>query len=159
MASQPKFRESDSAVCLPLHRFAPLLLVATPLLVGCGGELIHTTGVVELDGTAVPNAAVMFLPVEGGRPATGRTDADGRFVLTSLEAGDGVTPGAYKVAITACEALVQEDEAGPLTDEDYDAQVHWIVPEPYSRAETSGLEVTVSRSSHHFQFALSAGRP
>ena len=141
------------------HRFTLLVVLVAPLLAGCGDALIRTTGVVELHGEPVPHAAVMFLPVDGGRPATGRTDAAGHFTLTTLDPGDGAAPGAYNVTITACESLVQEDEGGPITDEDYDAEVRWIVPQPYSRAETSGLEATVSRTNHHFRFDLPANGP
>jgi hypothetical protein len=129
------------------------------LLAGCGGGLIRTTGVVELDGAPIPNAAVMFLPVKGGRPATGRTDAAGHFVLTTFEPGDGAAAGTYKVTITACESLVQEDESGPIVEEEYDAEVRWIVPQPYTQAESSGLEATVDRNNHHFSFNLSASGP
>jgi hypothetical protein len=108
-----------------------------------------------IDGDPIRNAAVMFVPVDGGRPSTGRTDAEGRFELSTIVPGDGTAPGEYAVTITACESLVPEDEAGPVTDEDYEnEQIRWIVPQRYSRAETSGLTADVGRKNHEFPFEL-----
>jgi hypothetical protein len=105
----------------------------------------------------------MFVPVDGGRPATGRTDAHGRFELSTIDPGDGTAAGEYTVTITACESLVQEDEAGPVTDEDYEnKQIRWIAPQRYSRAKTSGLTADVGRKNHDFLFELEtaeSGKP
>jgi hypothetical protein len=135
----------------------PLLFlsICSLCLTSCGGGLIRTSGVVTLDGDPIRNAAVMFVPVDGGRPSTGRTDAEGRFELSTIVPGDGTAPGEYTVTITACESLVPEDEAGPVTDEDYEnEQIRWIVPQRYSRAETSGLTADVGRKNHEFPFEL-----
>src|SRR5262245_52152236 len=74
------------------------LLIAGP---GCGGNLVKVKGVVTLDGKPVKDAAVLF-ECEGAesRPATGRTDGDGVFTLSTYKPGDGVRPGDYKVVIT-----------------------------------------------------------
>src|SRR5262245_13856277 len=74
------------------------LLIAGP---GCGGNLVKVKGVVTLDGKPVKDAVVLF-ERDGAesRPATGRTDSDGVFTLSTYKPGDGVRPGDYKVAIT-----------------------------------------------------------
>jgi hypothetical protein len=78
------------------------LLVAAA---GCGGK--HTpvpvSGVVTLDGQPVEGATVYFYMVgdeREGRPATGTTNKDGEFRLSTLGNEDGALPGRYKVVVT-----------------------------------------------------------
>ena len=52
-------------------------------------------GMITLDGQPVENVTVELVPNEGGRSATGRTNANGQFELEK-----GVNPGNYKVRIT-----------------------------------------------------------
>ena len=52
-------------------------------------------GMITLDGQPVENVTVEFVPNEGGRFATGRTNANGQFEIEK-----DVTPGNYKVRIT-----------------------------------------------------------
>jgi hypothetical protein len=56
-----------------------------------------------LDGAPLAGAAVSFVPQTQGveRLATGRTDADGEFTLTTLRTDDGAVPGEYKVTVAA----------------------------------------------------------
>lgn len=80
-------------------------LLAAGLVVvggGCGGGgYTKVTGVVLLDGQPVPDAAVAFVPENpSGEGATGYTDEDGRFTMTSTRSS-GVQPGVYKVRIEA----------------------------------------------------------
>jgi hypothetical protein len=82
---------------------AGLLTAGLVALCGCGGkagyESVH--GVVLLDGEPVPEAAVAFVPEDpNGEGATGYTDEDGRFVMSSTSV-TGVKPGKYKVRIEA----------------------------------------------------------
>lgn len=53
-----------------------------------------------LDGKPLGNATVQFTPDGKGRDASGTTDKDGRFTLSTVKPGDGVMPGNYKVVIT-----------------------------------------------------------
>jgi hypothetical protein len=69
---------------------------------GCGSKLVKVKGVLTLEGQPVEGAVVTFASPDGrGRPATGQTDAEGRFTLTTLEEGDGALPGDYRVLIGA----------------------------------------------------------
>jgi hypothetical protein len=57
-------------------------------------------GIVTLDGKPLPWATVTFVSAEEGRrPASGVTDADGAFELTTFDTGDGALPGSYRVTI------------------------------------------------------------
>lgn len=72
------------------------------LVVGCGPkgpELASVTGKVTLDGTPVTNGLVTFVPVGGGRPATGKTDANGQYTLVGVD-GKGALLGQHRVTVT-----------------------------------------------------------
>jgi hypothetical protein len=73
---------------------------------GCGPSRparIPITGLVTFDGEPLAGASVTLVPVAGGRPATGATDAAGRFSLTTFGGQDGVIPGGYDAAVTKLE--------------------------------------------------------
>jgi len=69
---------------------------------GCGGsKLVQVKGVVTLDGKPLSLATITFNPIEGaGRSASGLSDEDGNFELTTLRTNDGAAPGEYKVTVT-----------------------------------------------------------
>jgi hypothetical protein len=71
------------------------------LTAGCGSQLktVKVEGVVTLDGKALPGATVTFTPLGEGRSASGRTDRDGGFRLTTFRTDDGALPGEYKVIV------------------------------------------------------------
>jgi hypothetical protein len=107
-----------------------------------------------LDGKPPPNAAVMFIPEDGSRVATGRTDSEGCFRLTTFKPGDGAFPGEHRVTVTAFVpnpvrtrsraggSGVAGDDSGATTDDgpggsgdeclDF-APSLWVAPEHYSR--------------------------
>lgn len=74
-------------------------------LPGCGGdedvpETAPASGVVLYQGKPVNEADVTFHPQAAeGHPAVGRTDAEGRFVLTTYGAQDGAVLGTHAVTI------------------------------------------------------------
>lgn len=81
--------------------------LATSLLVGCGGGPNNpptqaVTGTVMFSGKAVEGAIVTFVPEAGGtgQPAAGKTDASGKYSLTTFVADDGAVAGAYKVKVS-----------------------------------------------------------
>lgn len=135
---------------------ARLRLAALALLVAAGCsrslELIPVTGIVTLDGKPVEDAAVLFMPMAGGPAASGTTDAQGRFQLSSVNQS-GVVPGEHQVTITKQTMLgITPDglpDAGGI-------RIQWHVPEKYSRPETSGLKANVDPSQGEFRFSLSS---
>ncbi|NUQ65546.1 MAG: hypothetical protein HUU20_24015 [Pirellulales bacterium] len=87
------------ATCVCTAVIAGLVLGLT----GCGGgeavpETAPVRGVVTYKGNPVADAQVAFRP-EKGNPATGRTDAEGKFVLTTFKAEDGAVPGTHSVTV------------------------------------------------------------
>lgn len=93
----PKKALAAMRVCLAL--IAVLLVLSLP---GCGGgefaETAEVSGVVLYKGQPVAGAEVNFHPAEG-HPATGRTEPDGRFVLSTYAAEDGAVPGTHTVTV------------------------------------------------------------
>src|SRR5262249_29630685 len=89
---------------------------------GCGGRKgpVAVAGVVLLDGKPVAGATVSFLPTgETGRPATGLTDGQGVFRLTTSDKGDGALPGDYRVVVAR---LVPKAPDGPRWTEYWDQE-------------------------------------
>lgn len=80
-----------------------LSVLGTTLIVagsGCGArKVVATSGVVTWEGKPLANANVVFLPTGSGPQATGYTDDEGKFELTTFNRKDGAIPGQYKVVI------------------------------------------------------------
>jgi hypothetical protein len=127
--------------------FSAMLLVATGA--GCGPSrpgLLPVDGVVTLDGKPLAEASVVFQPAGGGRPATGVTDANGRFKVGTFKPRDGALPGAHVVTVARSEGTSPSD-------------TRWISPKIYSLADQSGLSATVAPGSTTFTFDLSSQQP
>jgi len=154
-----------------------LTLVLCLTLVGSFGckkgglkGLVQLSGTVTLDGEPVEGATVMFAPEtkdENSRSATAVTQADGSFVAMTLQPGDGVFPGTYKISVSkmtearsAAEVLGKksatsvEDKGNEETMSDAEAaqmsylkdEVEELMPAQYISPFTSGLSVTVDKS-------------
>jgi len=71
---------------------------------GCGRDapdLGQVSGTVTLDGKALPNARVVFQPMdEGGSASEARTDENGYYELMYLYDMPGALPGKYKVRVS-----------------------------------------------------------
>lgn len=138
----------------------PVCLLAMAFLLsltGCGGSpYVPVTGVVTLDGKAVEGAAVMFIPVADHHlPATGKTDANGKFTLKTNSA-DGAMPGDYLVTVTAVKISGVTTEAGGVSGvvsaEGF--REEWLVPQIYSSPKSSGLSHPVSKGMQPVQILL-----
>jgi hypothetical protein len=84
-----------------------VLALAAGLAAGCGGtSLAPVRGVVKLDGSPLADASVEFIAQDqGGRDASGFTDANGVFTISTFKPGDGAMPGKYKVVIQPTAAV------------------------------------------------------
>lgn len=119
-------------------------------LVGCAeSETVKVKGTVTLDGKPVDRAEVMFLPA-GGRMATGVTNSEGKFELSTNAAGDGAVPGEHKVTI------VEHYEAGkppPMTP----GPLKTRFPPQYSDPLQTPFSATVQRDGKNdFQFDMNS---
>lgn len=144
----------------PVWRGAVLLVV---LLCGCGGPKHPPTyavqGVVSVGGKPLPDATVSFIPSSGQSPANGRTDASGRFTLTTFAPGDGAMEGSYGVAIMKFEKI-EAGSAVDVSDANYDPNAvssppRNLLSKKYASPQTSGLTATVvSGQENSFEFDL-----
>ncbi|MDA7885676.1 carboxypeptidase-like regulatory domain-containing protein [Pirellulales bacterium] len=147
-----------------------LASISVTAFMGCGGPkwppTYKSTGAVTLDGTPVERATITFYPLDGQKPANATTDTNGNYELTSFNAGDGATPGAFGVAIQKFPAIEIETIPGGTpydesmnTDEgpapgSEDDPVNEL-PEKYSDHEKSGLSATVTPDGENvFNFEL-----
>jgi len=90
-------------------RFASGLLVMLSVMSGCGKAAklptVPATGTLTYKGQPVADAHVSFIPADllSGKPATGVTDAHGRFTLQTHVGGstfvNGALTGEYNVTI------------------------------------------------------------
>jgi len=136
------------------------------LLVGCGTngpELAPVEGVVTFRGRPLVEAEVMFVPRQGGRPAVGRTDSQGRFQFTTFRERDGAPVGEYDVTVAKCapDAIPPAPSlpsgivppANPISI--VGPVMHkWLIPERYANAKTSRLSATVHSGKNAFSFEL-----
>ena len=77
-----------------------MFLFILMLSVGCGTGVQPVTGTVKLDGKALSDAVVSFVPIGEGSAGAATTDSEGRFSITSV-LGAGLAPGKYKVSVTS----------------------------------------------------------
>lgn len=142
-----------------------LMLAGLGALVGCGGAEIEglalAGGVVTYQGQPVEGAIVTFSPTGEARAASGLTDAEGRFALTTLNAGDGVMAGEYLVTISktelASKSLSPDEMAAYIDEHGRQPEVTTTdhLPVDYKKAETSGLTAEVTEDGENeFTFAL-----
>jgi hypothetical protein len=123
---------------------------------GCGGPA-EVKGHVTLDGKPVSGATVLFVPEPGSsaRPASGLTDGEGNFRLTTYRPNDGAVPGTYKIVVTKSEGVPSPpdpDHASKKRALDYERRIAGrdrpkrIIPAIYGDAETTTLRCTVPAS-------------
>ncbi|PQO35831.1 hypothetical protein C5Y96_09285 [Blastopirellula marina] len=144
----------------------PLVIcVGWLLLSGCTSEEAGkplgavVTGTVTYNGSPVEGAMITFRPAsEGIQGAFARTDAAGKFELSTSNAGtSGVSPGNYLVTVTKTE--VPQSTAASEDDPNYNpnakpAEPKSLLPKKYASAKTSGLEFTVTDGSNEIPLEL-----
>ncbi len=138
-----------------------LALLATTLVavLGCSGEaklegLVQVTGIVNQKGSPLAGATVTFSPVGKGegKAASGKTDSNGRFKVTTLKADDGAIPGDYQVTVEKKETVGKtytQEEANDYymkhQKQPPAPEVKQLVAEKFTKAATSGLKATVKK--------------
>lgn len=138
-------------------------MMTAVLLAGCGGRLVPVAGTVTLDGEPVAGAKVTFIPAGSGIPATGSTDAAGRYELRIGTGRTGVPRGRYGVTVSKLKvstitpvearrgdaaASAGAVETEPTSDGLVQVIEH-VVPPRYADPATSGLEVDVTSAGEH----------
>jgi hypothetical protein len=101
----PEISPQRKQVVAPRPRLYPSLAVRACVLIltlaGCkGSATTPVEGTVLLDGKPLAGASIQFVPQGTGHDATGETDKNGQFVMSSFQPRDGVQAGTYKVVIS-----------------------------------------------------------
>jgi hypothetical protein len=114
-----------------------ILLFVAFCCIGCDNSatrlkgLVPVEGVVYYDGQPLADATVSFNPDNPAiRSASGRTNAEGKFTLTTLNAKDGAMPGEYKVTISKFEVAA-------------DKSIVSLLPKKYASSTESGFTASV----------------
>ena len=153
---------------MALGNLLGVVLLVSLLGLGCaaqqGGDRPTTcpvTGTVTHNGQPVDGANVVFQLVGGSGSAIGKTDAGGKYTLTTFVSGDGAEPGEYQVKIEKykVETGSAVDESSPdyvaPAENEVVAEPENLLPAIYADPATSGLKATVSEGGENtFDFAL-----
>lgn len=156
-----------------LHLCFPLLAITSTMLIGCSGgndgrpKTVKVTGTVMYNGKVVEGATVSFHNPDSPRVASGVTDSEGKFQLTTFNANDGAVPGECKVTITKVPAGSAPDGdptalmndptalAGQAQKASKEKKQKPLIPEKYGNPNTSGLKETVKEEGdNNFVFQL-----
>jgi len=126
-----------------------LCLLALPLI-GCGRSglpgLAPAAGTVTLNDVPVEGAIIAFAPTSTSpdvRSASAMTDKNGKFVVTTLDYGDGMQPGEYQVFVTKRTGTGGEASPGENRGRSDDRQVVNHLPSKYGNKDTSGLTISI----------------
>jgi hypothetical protein len=127
---------------------------------GCGSqssgpEKASVKGTITYLGKPLDKALVVFMPQSANAlPASGMTDARGRYELMTTTPGDGATPGKHRVTVTArgpdkelsAEAAAETGlTVGPGAP---------LIPEKYFMPDSSGLTFEVQPGGNTADFDL-----
>lgn len=136
---------------------AGLVLALITTMAGCSGApddaplLVEATGMILMDGQPLADASVSFNPTSGNRGASGRTDAEGRFVL-SYGGSDGCPLGEHTVSVSTREMIL--DEYGGV-----EGMKEETIPVRYNSQSKLKATVDADAAMNNFTFELeSKGR-
>jgi hypothetical protein len=128
--------------------------VALLVFIGCGAggasgdhpPTVKVTGTVRYQGQPIEGAEVSFNNPEANYTGTAKTDAAGKFALSTFGKEDGVVPGKQLVSIRRVDVI---DKTPPGVDvtaggKSVPPEYHWIIPQKYSAFGTSGLTAEVT---------------
>ncbi len=110
---------------------------------GCSGSgarptLVPVKGKVTYKGQPLTKGIIRFEPDGYGRMATGELQADGTFVLTTYENGDGAVVGQHRVYFTGTSSNPKKE----------------LVPQKYTTPDGSKLTADVDPDHTEFTFDL-----
>jgi len=154
-----------------------VLPLAVCLIAGCGSKgptMAPVSGTVTLDGKELDGASVNFVPAEGGRPATGQTDASGKFKLTYINPSDGAPVGKYKVGVSklaeGADRMADPSKVAggttppgtqlsgpPIKGAAAAKPPKSLVPAKYLNPDTSGITVEVKSGMEPVKIELKSG--
>jgi hypothetical protein len=127
------------------------------------------SGVVTFRGKPLEGARVVFISKDpGGLPASGITDEDGIYHLTTFEAGDGAVAGTYGVKVAKYDGHSPHEPAEDVKEISYEEEqklvfaedekphpiAKSVLPKKYDNEVNSGLTHTVTEQSTQFDIQI-----
>jgi hypothetical protein len=113
---------------------------------GCGKN-VPLSGKVTFsdDGSPVPSGLVIL--DDGQHAARAPIQADGKFVVGFEKESNGLPPGTYGVSVVAVKILDNPDNVYPPPQEE-------LIDLKYNNKDTSGLSITVDKSTKKFDISV-----
>jgi hypothetical protein len=132
-----------------------ICLIAAAIATSCSGPNSATvSGTITLDGQPLPGASVSFYPDGDGKPpASGQTDAQGRYSL-STGSSAGLAPGKYVAVVVAT-----KDPPQPYDSTGAEVPPIPITPAKYGDATKSDLRIEVKPGKNDIPLALQSNKP
>lgn len=121
---------------------------------GCSGstkarpKVVPVNGVVKFKGKPVVGADITFMAEGSPRFATAKTDAEGKYSLTTFDTNDGAVAGKHTVTIAMSTGVAGGKKPEEMKPEDLIAMgprnnVDAVLPVKYASPKESGLVRTV----------------
>ncbi|HUG19828.1 MAG TPA: carboxypeptidase-like regulatory domain-containing protein [Planctomycetaceae bacterium] len=148
-------------VRLRRNRFFHSCSLLCLVFAGCSGgaadrpDLYPVSGTVMYNGDPVEGATVSFISEKAPRAASGITNSEGKFQLSTFDVNDGAVAGTHTITVRKMEAgatpaMTKEEEAKMLNDPtamanqmtqggNTDSGPKSLLPEKYQSSDTSGL--------------------
>jgi hypothetical protein len=139
----------------PHSRPALTVLLLTMLLtMGCSPSdrqaLSLTTGIVSYKGKPVADADVTFTPTGGvGKPAYGRSGADGTYELSTYGNKDGAAIGEHSVTV-----VKQVPKGGKIDPSNPYQEYDSVLPKKYGDPKNSPLKFEVVSGGSQYDIEL-----
>lgn len=113
--------------------------------------VFKTAGSVTWNGEPAAGAVVTLHSKSHSLAASGKTDAAGKFMLTTWRYGDGAVAGDHSVTISTWEVRGHDGEGNPIEVP--------VMPAKYEQPETSELTATIAeRGENVLSFEVSGPR-
>lgn len=114
-------------------------------------------GTVLLDGKPCAEAVVTFFSDTNTVSATGRTNAEGKFQLTTYNDGDGAVEGTHKATVVKREFVEEKTKYDSANERSVALIPKELLPKKYMTPSTSGLSYTVATSGgNDFKIEISS---
>jgi hypothetical protein len=131
------------------------LFVTITIISGCG-QNVPLSGRITFSDTGEPLPLGTIGFTDGKIQARSDIDADGKYTLGFLSAGDGLPKGEYKIYI---QAVRVEMQTGPDTDGDgqpdiIDRKEIPLIAQKYASPESSGLTFTADGKTKTFDITV-----
>jgi hypothetical protein len=129
-------------------------VVVSLALCGCSSDnsasgrprVVPVAGRVLFNGQPLAGAHVTFTNTEANRSGFAKTDAEGKFTLTTFKPNDGAVPGKQRISVSKLEPFNPANGGADRTTTTNVAPNparRWLIPRRYGDVETSGLSADI----------------